>query len=259
MAWAQRKLLSQNFLCNRELVKKLVRSSSIVSTDTVLEIGPGRGIITENLLEVAERVIAVELDPQLLLQLKQKFTDARLILVEGNILDYPLPSKPYKVFANIPFNITADIIRKLLASQLSEAYLVVQSEAASKFIANAYRNTLVAMLHYPWWEIKTIHRFSRHDFSPQPHVDSVLLSLKRRSVPLVPGHLRQVYLDYLAYYFGRDKFAKFTAPTEFLNTFFQDKNLHLVKGAFAKLQNEQSRLEKVHRTRTDPEWKRYNT
>ncbi len=254
----QRKLLSQNFLCNRELVKKLIRDSSIRSSDTVLEIGPGRGIITEQLLNVAREVVAIELDPSLYTQLKQKFSDPKLSLIQRDFLDYSLPNRPYKVFSNIPFSITADIVRKLLNSALSEAYLVVQSEAASKFIANSYRNTLVAILRYPWWEIKIIHRFNRDDFFPRPEVDSVLLNLKRRPVPLVPDSHREIYLDYLAYFFGRDKFAKYTPPAEFLKSFFKAKNLRLVRGSFAKLQNEQSRLEKIHRTRTDSDWKRYN-
>lgn len=101
----RRKLLSQNFLYNRTLVNSLVRNSSIGPTDTVLEIGPGKGFITSELLKISKKVIAVELDSKLVLHLKSIFYNFRnLKLYQMDFLEFSLPQKPYKVFANIPFS-----------------------------------------------------------------------------------------------------------------------------------------------------------
>lgn len=117
MYWLHKRLLSQNFLCNRQLVKQLIRDSSIGKNDTVLEIGAGQGIITQELLEASKQVLAIELDAKLLQDLRHKFMRiANLTLIQGNFLETPLPNQPYKVFSNIPFSITGEVIRKLLQS-----------------------------------------------------------------------------------------------------------------------------------------------
>src|SRR5689334_9002091 len=112
----RRRVLSQNFLHNRKLTEKLVRLSSIGQNDTVLEIGPGKGIITEQLIHIARNIIAVELDTELYLYLRRRFARSlyKLNLVNKDFLRYRLPQSSYKVFANIPFSIEGKIIRKLL-------------------------------------------------------------------------------------------------------------------------------------------------
>src|SRR3989344_6337013 len=129
-----RQPLSQNFLWNRELVNQLIRASSIAKHDSVLEIGPGTGIITHSLLATARQVIAVEADYRLHHDLTVRFSHTpNLRLIHGDILNFNLPHQPYKVFSNIPFSITGEIIRKLLLAPHppSDSYLILQSEAAS--------------------------------------------------------------------------------------------------------------------------------
>jgi len=132
---SRRALRSQNFLRSQKLVAKLIRHSSIGKTDTVIEIGPGRGIVTEELLKVSGKVIAVELDSKLYNLLREKLQVHRnLDLVQTDFLKFELPTYTFKVFANIPFIITTDIIRKLTSEKsFQEGYLVVQKEAAKKF------------------------------------------------------------------------------------------------------------------------------
>jgi 23S rRNA (adenine-N6)-dimethyltransferase len=242
MYWLHKRLHSQNFLVSRELVKKLIRNSSISSTDTVLDIGSGRGIITRELLKITSHVIPIEKDPQ--------FTKH-----PQDFLTYPLPTYPYKVFANIPFSITGDIIRKLLQSQNppSDCYLIVQNEAAQKFTIHPQTNTLAALLYYPWWEIKVFHQFSRSDFRPIPQVDSVLLHLKPRPNPLLPLQQKTAYYDFIAFSFVHHPDAKFLTPSQCLKF----KNIPEYSGAYSKLLREQENLYKIHRTRTDKNWRRF--
>src|SRR3954470_10852171 len=101
MVSPRRQPLSQDFLWRRRLVDQLVRASSISSDDLVLEIGPGRGILTQALVRAAKQVIAVELDIKLYDALRQSLGHhPNLELVAGNCLMLPLPRVPYKVFAN---------------------------------------------------------------------------------------------------------------------------------------------------------------
>src|ERR1700737_3441561 len=149
----RRERLSQNFLWNRRLVDWLVRSSSISPHDLVLEIGPGRGILTQALLQAAARVVAVEIDEKLCGSLRQRLGHyPNFVLIQDDCLALHLPLEPYKVFSNIPFGITGDIIRKLLQSDDAPAdcYLLVQQEAAAKFLPSNQHNSLAALLYYPW-------------------------------------------------------------------------------------------------------------
>ena len=220
--------LSQNFLVNRELVKQLVRGTSISSSDTVLEIGSGRGIITRELLKITPHVIAIEKDP--------RFTKH-----PQDFLDYPLPKTPYKVFANIPFSITGAIVRKLLQAPNppQDCYLIMQAEAAAKFIIHPKANTLSAILYYPFWDIRIVHRFARTDFSPTPAVDSVLLRLTYRPTPLVSSPT--AYQDFIAHSFTHNKFAKFVPPSQWIKLFTRH-NPKISRGAFTRLSRLQSLL-----------------
>ena len=142
--------LSQNFLKNQKLVNSIIQDSSIGKTDTVLEIGPGKGVITEELLKVTKKVIAVELDKELFNFLTDKFKTANnLELFNSDFYSFTLPSQPYKVFSNIPFRFTADFIHKLLRSKNppQDTYLIVQKEVAEKFMGN----NLVAVFYQPYY------------------------------------------------------------------------------------------------------------
>src|SRR5687767_11452600 len=112
--YKQRNLLSQNFLHDRELVKRLIRDSSIGKNDLVIEIGPGDGIILRQLLHQAKKIIGIEIDFDLYNNLKRQYSNQEnLNLYLGDILSFPVPRGPYKVFSNIPFAIEGGLIRKL--------------------------------------------------------------------------------------------------------------------------------------------------
>ncbi|MEK9207913.1 MAG: rRNA adenine N(6)-methyltransferase family protein [Patescibacteria group bacterium] len=260
------KLLSQNFLWSRELVSKLIRDSSISQNDFVLEIGPGKGIITESLLGISRNIVAIETDGILFDLLKQRFSgNPTLTLIRGDFLKFPLPEENYKVFANIPFVITGEVVRRLIFAKNPpvDSYLVVQREAALKFVAKDSRNTMLAILFHPWFDIGIIHKFQRGDFKPTPRVDSCLIRIEKRSSPLIDESLLSIYRDFIIYHFTRDRSATSQSPSFWLTRFGafvggNDLRMHnKVKGSFGKWQKEEQSLSKIHRTRTDKDWKKY--
>ena len=130
--------------------------------------------------------------------------ERRLTLFAADFLDFPLPSTPYKVFASIPYNATAAIVGKLTSGidPPKDAYLVVQREAAQRFIGWP-NGTLVAAQLHPWFHVSIEHAFRRTDFRPVPAVESVLLRLRLRAKPLVPPSQRDRYLDLVVAIFTR--------------------------------------------------------
>lgn len=185
---------SQNFLRNAVLVERLIAGSGIAPEDLVLEIGPGRGIITAALAPRCRRLIAVERDPVLASHLRQYFAgDRRVAVHEADFLRFPLPRVPYKVFANIPFSATAAIVGRLTAPEGApdDMHLVVQREAAQRFVGSP-SGTLAGLLLMPRFEPAIAHRFARTDFDPAPRVEVVLLRLRKRGPPLLtPGDERR--------------------------------------------------------------------
>ena len=199
--------LAQNFLKSSKLVRSLLSCSSIASDDTVYEIGPGRGIITAELAQIADRVIAVEKDPFLAGALHRRFQGvANVEILASDFLRCHIHHWQYKIFANIPYNITADIVRKILYTPPlpMEAYLVMQKEAAQKFSGSPCE-TQFSILAKPLFDFQIMRELRRTDFEPVPQIDSVLLRIKRRSTPLVQKAEISLYRSFVCYGFGRWK------------------------------------------------------
>lgn len=201
----KRKLLSQNFLHSRYLVSKLVKSSSIGKNDLVLEIGPGKGIITEYLLKSSQHVIAVELDSHWCDYLQEKFRGTNnLTLYQADIMSFDLPKVPFKVFANIPFAIEGKIIRKLIDSPYppEDCYLVVMKELAFR-ISAPHKENQFSLIHKPWFDFSITHHFKRSDFTPFPSVDAVLFRFRKKPVPLLPEFEKDSYEKFICHGFGK--------------------------------------------------------
>jgi len=274
---------SQNFLTNPELVKDLVDRSGITSNDTVLEIGAGEGIITEQLFKKAGRVIAFELDKDLFSKLAKKFQNEKTLELKlEDFLTSQLPNYPYKVFSNIPFNITSAIIKKLTLENNSpeDGYLIVQKEAAMKFAGKPVdiKNSQLSVILYPWFEFRIIHNFRPSDFFPKPNVDIVLLEIKKRIKPLIEN--KYLYQDFVTYAFNQPKpnvaeslskimKVKVTnlKPSELdfkewvslFDLFLRqsDRQQNLVGDSFSKQLKQQESLEKINRTRVDKNWRKF--
>lgn len=187
---------SQNFLHSRKLVSRLVDQSSIGGDDVVIEIGPGKGIITAKLAERSRHVISIEKDRHHAEIMRHRFADQPNVTVFAfDFLDFPLPETPYKVFANIPYSITTAIVAKLTSGLAPpmDAYLTIQREAATKF-AGLDGESMISISMKPWFDVTIEHEFRRRDFVPQPSVESVLMRLRRRDTPVISWRDRERFV-----------------------------------------------------------------
>ena len=191
---------SQNFLTSARTIRRIVGLANLNESDHVVEIGPGKGHITRELLSRCSHVTAVELDPKLCAALRVKFSgEPGLRLVRGDFLAHPLPRGPYKVFANIPFSRTTDILRKLTQGPCppQEAWLVMEKGAAKRFLGLPHES-LASLNLKPWFEGEILYHFRREDFHPMPAADAVLLHLKRRSAADITPAQRGAWMRFTA-------------------------------------------------------------
>lgn len=177
---------SQNFITNRQLIERIVNLSNISKIDTVLEIGTGKGHLTEALCRKGGFLYSVELDRKLFENTGKKLSHLNnLRLIHGDFLKYPLPAKGnYKVFANIPYFITTQIIEKLTnaPNPPSDIWLIMEKGAAKRFMGIPRENSKSLLLKVKW-DMKILYHFRREDFHPMPSVDSVLLYFSKKPVP----------------------------------------------------------------------------
>lgn len=187
----KRKTLGQNFLKDEKLVQKLVDLSSIGKNDVVYEIGPGRGIVTAALARAAKQVVAIELDPALVRYLRNRFRDVNNVkIVECDFLKFSFREDRFKVFANLPFGITAQALGKLLDQRPfgDEIFVVLQREAAIKYTGRG-NETVRSLLAKTRFSLKVVYRFRACDFIPEPDVDAVLVKISRLEHDAVPPRL----------------------------------------------------------------------
>ncbi|HVC34071.1 MAG TPA: 23S ribosomal RNA methyltransferase Erm [Chloroflexota bacterium] len=194
---------SQNFLHDAGLVARLLDQSTISPDDLVLEIGPGKGIITAQLAERCRMVVAVEKDRELARRLGQRFADFPNVAIHAaDFLDFPLPRCRYKVFANIPFIGTNAILAKLTARPTApdDTYLALQKEAAASLLGQP-AESLSTVLLKSWLDVSVVHGFRRTDFVPAPGVDVVMIRLRQRGPPLIDRTDDQLFRDFVVYGF----------------------------------------------------------
>lgn len=200
----RRNRLSQNFLRSPELAKRLIGKSSIANSDLIIEIGPGRGVITTFLIERAKTVIAIEQDPVLYSWLTKQFRHRpNFNIIYGDFLSFQLPEESYKVFANIPFSIEGKIVRKLIDAQNppQDCYLIMRKELAER-LAGIPGNGLFAVAHKPWFDFEIFHYFKRSDFTPKPKVESVMLRFTKLPFPLLPEPEKLRFQQFITNIFG---------------------------------------------------------
>lgn len=224
---------SQNFLHSQKLIGKLLHSSNITPDDTVVEIGPGKGAITKGLATLGCSIIGIEIDESLYQKLKVKFvSSANVTIIKADFMNYNLPSEEYKVFANIPFNMTAEIIQKLMTApnRASEIYLIMQYEATLKYAGYPYyTESLRSLMYKPYYEVTIEYEFSLADFSPQPNAKIVLAHFHKKDKSDILFEERVDYSDFLNFVYtapGRT----FKEKTKAIFTYEQQKRLHKATG-----------------------------
>ncbi|MFA5751284.1 MAG: 16S rRNA (adenine(1518)-N(6)/adenine(1519)-N(6))-dimethyltransferase RsmA [Candidatus Paceibacterota bacterium] len=179
-----KKSLGQNFLKSKSTLLRIIEVGEISKRDTVLEIGPGKGALTEKILEKSKEVIAVEKDRDLIKLLQEKFakeiSKEKLTLLESDILKWEIPNKKYKLIANIPYNITGAILKKFLTAQNQPTHIVlmVQYEVAKRIMGkynNSSKESLLSISVKAYGKPKIVTKVPARFFSPVPKVDSAIL------------------------------------------------------------------------------------
>lgn len=189
--FTKKRSLGQNFLVNRGILKIIIEAAKIKPNEVILEIGPGKGMLTRALLNAGAKVIAVEKDNRLIPVLKKTFENelksSQLTIIHGDILtlDFKevLIPKNYKVVANIPYYITGSLIRLLLSSenQPKTIILMLQKEVAKRIVASDNKESLLSLSVKAYGVPRYIKTVSRGSFSPAPSVDSAILSIENIS------------------------------------------------------------------------------
>lgn len=175
--------LGQNFLKNKEIVNRIIESANLKTDDVVLEIGPGKGALTEELLKKAGKVIAVELDKTLVEYLQNKFKESSNIeIINEDILKLKLEgiiNTKYKVIANIPYYITSPIIRYFLENELppKEMILMVQKEVAERIVAMPGNHSILSLSVQYYAKPELLFYVDKTNFDPVPEVDSAVIRI----------------------------------------------------------------------------------
>lgn len=183
-----KKSLGQNFLKSIPALNMMCEAGMVNTADTILEIGPGKGALTEKLLEKAGRVIAIEKDRELLPFLKEKFQkeieNKKLELINGDILDFNpsilgLKESKYKIISNIPYNITGSIFRKFLSETIQPRAMVllVQKEVAERIVARDNKESILSLSVKAYGNPKYMMKVGKRFFSPSPKVDSAIIAI----------------------------------------------------------------------------------
>lgn len=189
MSLQNKKALGQNWLKDRTILAAIASAAELTDKDTVLEIGPGLGTLTSELLRQAREVVAVEYDKSLAQKLPGQFPGTRLRVLHEDILQFDVSTLPvgYKVVANIPYYITSRIIERLMTAdnRPSLCVLLVQKEVAHRIAAAPGEMSILAISAQLYAEPTLGIEVPRHFFIPPPKVDSQVIILRTRQQPLV--------------------------------------------------------------------------
>jgi 16S rRNA (adenine1518-N6/adenine1519-N6)-dimethyltransferase len=194
---APKKSLGQHWLHDREVLRHIADLAEITAKDTILEIGPGLGTLTAELLRRAKEVVAVEFDEGLAHKLPGQFPGKNLDVIHTDILEYDLEALPpgYKVVANVPYYITSKIVQKLMTSSHKPfiVVLLVQKEVAQRLAAQPGDMSVLAISAQVFAEVTLGDVVPAKLFTPPPKVDSQVVVLKTRPQPLVEKDLEKAF------------------------------------------------------------------
>lgn len=196
------KSLGQNFLISDEVIEKTIDAANISKEDLIIEIGPGLGTLTSQLLEKAQKVIAIELDKKMISILEERFKlYDNFEIINEDVLKVDLNSlikkekeenkiKEVKIVANLPYYITTPIIMKLLEERLeiSTITVMVQKEVAERLLAEPGKKNAGAITYSVAYyaETKKVINVPKESFIPAPEVESEVIQLAiRKKAPVV--------------------------------------------------------------------------
>jgi 16S rRNA (adenine1518-N6/adenine1519-N6)-dimethyltransferase len=193
-----KKSLGQNFLIDKNVALSEVSYANITKEDIVLEVGPGAGILTEILADKAKQVIAIEIDKNIVKNLKDKLPrNVELINNDALKIDFSKLPKFNKIVSNLPFQISSPITFKFLEYDFDLAVLIYQKEFAYRMVADIgnkdYSRLSVGV--YFKAECEILENVSRTCFKPQPNVDSCIVRLNKKKSPPFFVHDETFFFD----------------------------------------------------------------
>lgn len=173
-----KKFLGQNFLISSTTLDKIIAIADIQKSDHIIEVGPGLGVLTHQLAEKAEKVSSIELDSTLLPLLRESLPK-NVELIHQDALRYQTPATPYKVVANIPYNITSPLINKFLQAENppKTMTLLIQKEVAEKICETDPKMTVLSLQVALFAEAEIVKQVAKTCFLPAPKVDSAVIHM----------------------------------------------------------------------------------
>ena len=205
-----KKSLGQNFLVSQSGVETVVRAAELVGEEDVLEIGAGLGTLSLVLAERAKHLLAVEIDEDLLPALRWVLSDLNNVrLLSGDILGLDLArldlQPDYVVVANIPYNITSHLIRKLMESDFpaQRVILTIQEEVANRIVAEPGEMNLLALSVQVFGAPQIVAKIAPEAFFPQPAVNSAVIRIDRLPQPLLLADRQVAFFDLAKAGFGQ--------------------------------------------------------
>lgn len=195
------KYLGQHFLVDRRVLKTILAAADLKKNDTILEIGPGLGVLTVELAKRAKKVITIEKDKKLAETLQETlagYNNTEIVfgdVLRTNFESFVFRRKSYKVVANLPYYIASPVIRMLLESKNPplEMVLMVQKEVAQRICAKPPKMNLLAVSVQFYAEPKIIRYVSKKSFWPQPKVDSAIIKIVPRDSAYDSAEFREQF------------------------------------------------------------------
>lgn len=180
--------LGQNFLQNEEVIKEFINFCNVKANDNILEIGPGKGALSFEILRYTNQLTAIEIDEALVKELQNYHTNIKVFksdILHTEIEKFIKTYKITKIISAVPYYITSPIIHKLLEAScapLSEIYLITQKEFAAKLVGKKKRSYFTNLIE-SYGEIVEGNTINKNNFSPIPKVDSMYFGIELNKYP----------------------------------------------------------------------------
>ncbi len=224
------KRFGQNYLTDKNIIEKIITAFNPEIAESVIEIGPGRGALTEKLYGRTKNLCAIEIDKRVIENLKEKFPNVNFFnkdFLEISFADLPC-NAPFRIIGNIPYNITAPILFKLIDERknISDALLMVQYEVAERLTSekrNKKYGLLTVILNY-FADVKLLFKISPNVFYPKPKVHSAIISIKFRPFQIIAKD-EQLFVSLVkASFANRRKLVKNSLSNSIFKTYVEKIN-----------------------------------
>jgi 16S rRNA (adenine1518-N6/adenine1519-N6)-dimethyltransferase len=182
----------QNFLRNRGAVEKIIAAIEAQPGEVILEIGPGEGVLTEKLVGLGNEVMAVEIDPDLALGLRQRFGE---VIIQDDALTAPLPARPFRAVGNLPYNVGTPILRRLIADRhFRRGVFMLQKEVADRLVAGPgdEQYGFLTLYRQLFATARILFKLDPRSFHPPPKVRSAVVVLDADRKPYASEELLEL-------------------------------------------------------------------